>query len=48
MHNGSLKGDVKEKRAEIIFEEITAKIEEKKSLFSSFYEASNSLKQKNT
>jgi len=43
--NGSLHGDVERERAEIIFEETTAKKGEMKTLFSSFYEATNTLKQ---
>ena len=43
--NGSLQGDVERERAEIIFEETMAKKGEKKTLFSSFYEVTNTLKQ---
>ena len=43
--NGSLQGDVERERAEIIFEETRAKKGEKKTLSSSFYEATNTLKQ---
>lgn len=45
IQNGSLQGDAIRERAEIIFEKTMAKNGEKKTLFSSFYEATNTLKQ---
>ena len=45
IQNGSLQGDAIRERAEIIFEKTMAKNGEEKTLFSSFYEATNTLKQ---